>query len=799
MKAKVYLIVSISILLVSLTTAESYSQAYHNNSGLKLEDIMKGDDWLGVSPGNPQWSADSKTVYFTWNPDKELFTSAYSYSLETGKISKPGDEERANRVLAGSLIQGCEGDKQYFVDGGDLYNYDIESNTRILILDLDAPIISPFLSPDKELLYFTLNNNLYKYVVSSGKILKLTNFIKDAASPEKKPWSNDQEEWLFKDQEELFDIIKQNNERSEFRKAIRNSSEDKLPVEIPTGKARLSGISINGSGTFVTYTLFHPLQGGKRAEMPRYVTETGFTESDNVRSKVGYVSGKMELGIFDIKRDTFYYSDISLLPSINDYLVYEEEQRVETRDKPRNVFFSSPLWSPDGKTAIVNIRSTDNKDRWIANIDLESGELHCLDHQRDEAWISGPGIGWSMSGGTLGWLDNSRFYFQSEESGYSHLYLYDLKKNKQKALTKGSFEIYQPFLSKDKESFYYTSNEVHSGEHHFYKMDIKNGKKVKLTELTGHNEVSLSPDEQTMIIRYSYATSPWELYKREKNSDNSWGEVKKITNSYTDDFKAYKWKDPDFIEVKASDGKLIPARLYRPEKANSNGCGVIFVHGAGYLQNAHKGWSSYFREYMFHNFLVDNGYTVLDMDYRASAGYGRYWRTAIYRHMGGKDLSDNVDGARFLVENEGVDPEKIGIYGGSYGGFITLMAQFTAPGVFKAGAALRPVTDWAHYNHGYTSNILNTPVEDPIAYRKSSPIYFADGLEDHLIMCHGMVDDNVHFQDVVRLTQRLIELQKDNWEVAMYPIEPHSFREWTSWLDEYKRIYKLFEETLNSK
>jgi len=115
---------------------------------------------------------------------------------------------------------------------------------------------------------------------------------------------------------------------------------------------------------------------------------------------------------------------------------------------------------------------------------------------------------------------------------------------------------------------------------------------------------------------------------------------------------------------------------------------------------------------------------------------------------------------------------------------------------FKAGAALRPVTDWAHYNHGYTSNILNTPAEDSISYRKSSPIYFAEGLEDHLIMLHGMVDDNVHFQDVVRLSQRLIELQKDNWELAAFPLEAHGFKEWTSWLDEYKRIYKIFEENL---
>tara|TARA_R110002033_G_scaffold46788_1_gene91622 strand:- start:1581 stop:2192 length:612 start_codon:yes stop_codon:yes gene_type:complete len=202
---------------------------------------------------------------------------------------------------------------------------------------------------------------------------------------------------------------------------------------------------------------------------------------------------------------------------------------------------------------------------------------------------------------------------------------------------------------------------------------------------------------------------------------------------------------------------------------------------------------------MFHNLLVDNGYTVLDIDYRGSAGYGRDWRTGIYRHMGGKDLSDHVDGAKYLIDELGIDQDKIGIYGGSYGGFITLMAMFKAPDTFKAGAAIRSVGDWAAYNHGYTARILNTPVTDSLAYRRSSPIYFAEGLKGDLLILHGMIDDNVHFQDMVRLSQRLIELEKHNWEMAVYPMERHSFVEPSSWTDEYTRIFKLFQKSLLDK
>jgi dipeptidyl aminopeptidase/acylaminoacyl peptidase len=251
------------------------------------------------------------------------------------------------------------------------------------------------------------------------------------------------------------------------------------------------------------------------------------------------------------------------------------------------------------------------------------------------------------------------------------------------------------------------------------------------------------------------------------------------------------------VTFPARDGAAVHARLYKPAKAN--GAAVVFVHGAGYLQNAHRWWSQYSREYLFHHLLMERGYTVLDLDYRGSAGYGRDWRTGIYRHMGGKDLEDHVDGAKWLVSQHGIDPKRIGIYGGSYGGFITLMAMFTTPDVFAAGAALRPVTDWAQYNHPYTANILNEPHKDPEAYKRSSPIYFAEGLKGALLICHGMVDVNVHYQDSVRLAQRLIELRKENWELASYPVEDHGFVQPTGWADEFKRILKLFETNLRAR
>jgi dipeptidyl aminopeptidase/acylaminoacyl peptidase len=349
-------------------------------------------------------------------------------------------------------------------------------------------------------------------------------------------------------------------------------------------------------------------------------------------------------------------------------------------------------------------------------------------------------------------------------------------------------------LNLAKTHFYLTTNEVEPGQQHFYKLPVNGGKAEKLTTMNGANEVEVSPDEKWLAIRHSYSNKPWELYLQENIAGAK--PVQVTQKAISAEFASYPWRDPELIRFTASDGATVYARLYKPANPHPAKPAVIFVHGAGYLQNAHKWWSSYFREYMFHNLLADAGYTVMDIDYRGSAGYGRDWRTGIYRHMGGKDLDDHVDAANYLVKQHGVNAGRIGIYGGSYGGFITLMALFTKPGVFAAGAALRPVTDWAHYNHGYTSNILNEPVNDSIAYRRSSPIYFAEGLKDRLLICHGLIDVNVHVQDVMRLNQRLIELGKENFEIALYPLEDHGFVEPSSWTDEYKRIFRLFEEVL---
>jgi dipeptidyl aminopeptidase/acylaminoacyl peptidase len=508
----------------------------------------------------------------------------------------------------------------------------------------------------------------------------------------------------------------------------------------------------------------------KTAAVPNYVTESAYTEDINTRLKVGDAQNKTRLAVFDLKTLKTAWASV---PSVDD---------------KREVRWSAPLLSDDGRHAVAAARAADNEDRWFVLVSRD-GTGRVVDHTHDNAWVRDPGF--------TGWLpDNRRFWFGAEKDGWAHLYTVDVTAEKPaaKALTSGQWEVAEAALSRDGAKFYISTTEVHPGERHLYSLAADGGARTKLTIMTGASAAVASPDDSTLGVIYSYTNKPPEVYVMPNAAG---APARQVTTSTSEEWRAGKWLEPELVTFKARDGVDVPARLYTPEMIGSrrdrNAPGVIFVHGAGYLQNAHRYWSSYFREYMFHHVLASRGYVVLDVDYRGSAGYGRDWRTAIYRHMGGKDLDDIVDGAKYLVEKQRVNPRRMGVYGGSYGGFITLMAMFTSPKTFAAGAALRPVTDWAHYNHPYTSNILNEPHTDAEAYRRSSPIYFADKLEGALLIMHGMVDVNVHFQDSVRLAQRLIELRKENWELAAYPVEDHGFAKETSWADEYKRILKLFD------
>lgn len=781
----------ITLLLLANTTA-AFAQKLDT---LTIEKIMRDPKWIGVSPSDIHWSDDSKKILFKWNIDKtgpdELFVITPANTAPQ-KVSIA--ERRSLPAENGSWNK--KRTQKVFEKNGDLFLEDIKSGKTVQLTRTAQRESSPVFNGNESRIIFSQGGNLFAMNVNGGGLEQLTNFVK-SKSKKAKEELNEEEKWLKKQQLELFDIIKVEKKEEKQDSTETAALEPKGLKELAFGEKRVGKVNLSPDERFVTYRLTKPAEGVKNAIVPNYVTESGFTEDIPNRSKVGRPSSTSETFIYDRQRDSVYQIKTADIPGIKDQPDYlkdypKEQEAYKKANADRQVTIEGVLWSENSAHAVVVMSALDNKDRWIMRLDAVTGKLSLLDRQRDEAWIGGPGIENSATG-NVGFIDNDRFYYQSEASGYSHIYIVDVNSGVKKQITRGKWEVQTLQLSNDKKIFYFTANMDHPGLTDFYSLPVDGGTPTKITGMKGGNDVTLSPDEKWLAIRYSYSNKPWELYVQ---ANKPGAGAVQATNSISAEYKSYPWRDPEIITFKNRYGSDVYARLYLPKKADPAKPAVVFVHGAGYLQNVTYSWSYYFREFMFNNMLADNGYTVLDVDYTASAGYGRDWRTGIYRHMGGKDLTDQVDGVKYLVEKYGVNPKHVGLYGGSYGGFITLMGLFTEPDVFAAGGAIRSVTDWAHYNHEYTSNILNEPFTDETAYRKSSPIYFAHGLKGNLLMLHGMIDQNVNYQDIIRLTQKLIELHKENWELASYPVEDHAFEQPSSWTDEYKRIYKLFEQTL---
>ncbi|MBI1836330.1 MAG: S9 family peptidase [Flavobacteriia bacterium] len=755
-----------------------------NNSKLVLSEIMKGNEFVGFQPENIRWSVDSKFILFDWNPEKNPGNSTYIYSLETKKYQK-ATLELLNLLVENDPLQFGHKSYYYIIDGV-LVRYELASKNITVIYKTTQFIHSIQRIPLNENVYFVSINNLFVYSETSKGIEQITNFIQ-----EEKPENTTDSTFLEKQQTALFQYINDKNKRIEWR----NKNEIqrfKYPKEIYIGKDNIDNIQISKNGQFIYYRISKEIHETE-TQFDNFITNNGYVKTSKARSKVTLLEPNYKLGIVNLLRDTTYFVNFSKLSNIRKKPNYLNDKSDYQND--RNIIIHRVVNSNNGKYALIDIRSSDNKDRWIVQFNNLNGEILEIENQHDEAWIGGPGIHeWGEEEGVLGFLpDNETFYYQSEITGYSHLYTFNLNSKIKTALTAGNWEVHKVKLSNDGKRFYITANKNHPGNREFYHLSISDQKLTPILTKEGAVEVEISTDEKYLAVRFSTKNNPWELYlcKNEKNN-----ELIQITQSQTEKFKNYQWKSPEVIKIQGSDGKEFYARIYKPTNETKNNATVMFVHGAGYLQNAHNYWSYYCREYMFHNMLTDNGYTVIDIDYRASEGYGRDYRTAIYENMGGRDLADYIDAKKYLVKNYHLDSNRFGIYGGSYGGFITLMGMLKTPGQFVCGAALRSVTDWAHYNLDYTSNILNYPETDPKAYERSSPIYYANNLKGRLLLLHGMVDDNVQFQDVVRLSQRFIELGKTNWELAVFPVEAHSFKESYSWTDEYRRIYEMFYEEL---
>lgn len=488
-------------------------------------------------------------------------------------------------------------------------------------------------------------------------------------------------------------------------------------------------------------------------------------------------------------------------------------------------------WAADNRSLLIDRIDKDLKRRqlfYVYNAGSKDEKIIQITEETDEKWIAG--LSRIIEPNPK---NASQLFFASERDGFNHLYLVTLEKAqkepnptgeirqenltdagftsnvKAEQITKGNFEVDWAKWTADGKQIIFSSTEENTAEREFFSYSIDGKQKVKVFSgekgIKNSAQMDETNSQPTLLYEYSTWKNPTEIYTV-KVCPNCRGlsAPTQLTKSAPENFIQRKWNEPKFVDIPTRDGKVVKTKVYFPADFDKSKKypAVFFVHGAGYLQNTINGWNNYYREFMFNQMLTQKGYVVLDIDYRGSAGYGRDWRTDVHDFLGGKDYEDHLDAIDFAVKNYAVDAKRVGVYGGSYGGFMAGMLITRAPDKVAAAAALRPVFDWKNYFASspiYTLERLGFPDKNPEAYKRSSPIAYAENLQKPLLILHGLVDDNVPAQDSIQMIEKLIRLEKTQYFDAMlYPSENHGFVRPTSWADEYERIYYFFEKHLKN-
>lgn len=747
------------LVLFAAQTAFLFSQT------ISVSEMMAEPSIAGMRVAGERLAPDGKTVVFLWNAEGKMPLDLYMVSTSGGtprKILSPPDlqnlrtqTERENKLDYGLTV------RDDFVKARE------------------NQIGNIVWSPDSKKLLLAQNGDLFVLNVSERDI-KPRRLTRTQAGEGGAQWL-DNERILFSQSGNFFVI---NTEQFLITQISRESN--------PQGAISVSGANPSKNNEYIVYTVSDASKQ-KSIIVPTYIDELVQAPS----SRRGFSEQKVLVA----------KTDGSLEKSIE----------IELPKAEADSYLTGVEWLADNKTLLIDRVDKTHKRRqmFVVPIENEKASAFLVHEETDEKWIGGPARILEANP-----KNANQFFFGSEKNGWHHLYIINLDRTKfadkkanaeAKQITSGNWEIdWAEWTADGKQIIYSSTQETYAGREFFAgEIEARQGNFTfsKIPSASRGMKTGPQIDETTSRPVLLYDSSDWnkpgELFAVEICPRCQKPPVpKQITNTTPEIFLKRKWNAPQFLEINSRDNKKIPAKIYLPENFNKSKKYpmVVFVHGAGYLQNVINGWNNYYREFMFNQLLTQKGYVVLDIDYRGSAGYGRDWRTDVYDFLGGKDGDDHLDSIDYMVTNYAVDAKRVGVYGGSYGGFMAAMLVMRAPEKVAAAAALRPVMDWKNYyaaNPFYTAQRLRSPRENPEGYSRSSPINYANELRKPLLILHGLVDSNVQAQDSFQLVEKLIRLNKTQYfESVFYPSENHAFTRPTSWEDEYERILTFFEKHL---
>ena len=434
------------------------SSLHAQESSLTVDKIMQDPDtWIGSWPRTVNWSEDGSTLYFWWNPGGAFPSdSLFKVSRDGGDAEQVTPDERRNLgpYFTGwhhqEHVYDASQNRKVYAQRGDLYLHDRSTGTTSRLTQTRGSESSPRFTPDGSSIVFSRDRNLFRLHLGTGALVQLTD-IRSGREP-REPRTDSQAEFLEAQQKELFEVIRQESQEDELREAAqeRDTEASDPPPTFYLADLNPAWLRIDPSERFVTFVTEENADEKRTAGMD-YVTDDGYAAERGARAKVGRPYSQPTLQIQDLERDTTYSIDLHQIEGAFDVPPYlaKEGATVDSAKTKRQLSVFGPFWNGDGSHAVLELRARDHKDRWIVRLDAETGGLAVLDRQHDAAWIAGPGISWFGGSGAGGWLpDGEHFWFQSEASGYSHLYTVNVSTGTKAQLTSGEFEVFGPQISR---------------------------------------------------------------------------------------------------------------------------------------------------------------------------------------------------------------------------------------------------------------------------------------------------------------------------------------------------------------
>ena len=397
-------------------------------------------------------------------------------------------------------------------------------------------------------------------------------------------------------------------------------------------------------------------------------------------------------------------------------------------------------------------------------VDVTSSKVNTILTEKDKAYVDVTD--------NLTFLNDNSFIWTSEKDGYNHIYHYNDKGSLKKQVTSGSWEVTNYYgYNKNNETIYYQSIENGSTKRDVYSINLNGKNKKKLSSLSGTNSATFSPDYKYFINNHSSSTKAPSVSLHETASGKM---VKEILNNSAleEQLKAYNLPKKEFTTFKNEVGNDLNAFIYKPKDFDPNKKYPVLMHqysGPGSQQVADRWFGS---DDYFHMMLTQKGYIVVSVDGRGTGYKGAEFKKVTQKELGKYEVADQVFVAKHLAKQTYIDANRIGIWGWSFGGFMSSNCLFQAPDVFKTAVAVAPVTSWRFYDSVYTERFMTTPQENPTGYDENSPITHAKKLKGNFLLIHGTADDNVHVQNSMLLINELVN-QNKNFDWLIYPDKNH--------------------------